>query len=79
MKTLKLIRNSGVIHVTDSSDTILGELPLQQIEEIQKPETSNVKGFVKRLRVLWVKSQDPTQVRNFFSGYFYNVIRFTAS
>ena len=70
MKTLKLIRNAGVIHVTDSTNTILGELPLQQIEAIQKPETSHVKGFVKRVRVLWVKTQDPTQVKHFALGIF---------
>ena len=62
MKSLKLVRHAGVIHVTDSNHTILGELSLQEIETISKPEENNIKGFIKRVRVLWVKTEDRNQV-----------------
>ena len=62
MKTLKLARHAGVIHVTDSNNSILGELSLQEIENLSKSEENNVKGFIKRVRVLWVKTDDRNQV-----------------
>ena len=64
MKNLKLARHAGVIHVIDSSNTILGQLSLQEIEAIIKPDENNIKGFVKRVRVLWVNNQDPSQVNS---------------
>ena len=74
MKILKLARHAGVIHVTDSNNTILGELSLQEIETILKPEENNVKGFIKRVRVLWVKTNDRNQVNKSFENAFLKLL-----
>ena len=60
---LKLKRENDKIVAVDQNDQTVGQISLQEIQFIAKGVERSYKGFVKRVRILWVNHKDTNKVR----------------
>ena len=70
----KLVRDTNCVNVVDQEGQIIGHVSHDDLEKCGgKP---NVRGFVRRARVLWVNFKNPDQVKYFHWPEFSLKLRF---
>ena len=66
---LKLERENDKIFAVNQNDETVGEISLQAIQTIAREVERSYKGFVKRVRILWINHKNPDQVGNIIIIY----------